>query len=62
MLTELQRLRITNQYVDAEKMEIVKDTLSIRSSELDEVRAMLKRMAKELAASPWRERLIVTDV
>ncbi|EHK41406.1 hypothetical protein TRIATDRAFT_84787 [Trichoderma atroviride IMI 206040] len=45
------RLRLIKQHVDGDKMEVVKDTLSIRSSELDQARAMLESMAKDLAAS-----------
>ncbi|PTB46245.1 hypothetical protein M441DRAFT_128525 [Trichoderma asperellum CBS 433.97] len=45
------RLRLIKQHVDGEKMEIIKDAFSIRSSELDQARAMLESMAKDLAAS-----------
>ncbi|RFU73556.1 hypothetical protein TARUN_8685, partial [Trichoderma arundinaceum] len=45
------RLRIIKQHVDGEKMETMKDVFSIRSSDLDQARAMLESMAKDLAAS-----------
>jgi hypothetical protein len=51
MLTWPQRLRLIKQHVDGEKMETMKDAFSIRSAELDQARAMLESMAKDLAAS-----------
>lgn len=39
------------QFADGEKSTILKDTFSIRSSEIDQARAMLESMAKDLAAS-----------
>lgn len=48
------------QYVDGENMETVKDTFSIRSSELDLARALLDSMAKELAASVVGGRQLIT--
>ncbi|EHK15591.1 uncharacterized protein TRIVIDRAFT_196418 [Trichoderma virens Gv29-8] len=45
------RLRIIKQHVDGEQMEAMKDVFSIRSSDLDQARAMLESMAKDLAAS-----------
>ncbi|KAJ4268784.1 hypothetical protein NW762_002852 [Fusarium torreyae] len=45
------RWRILKQFSDGEKMSLLKDTFSIRSSEIDQARAMLESMAKDLAAS-----------
>ncbi|KAL6796176.1 hypothetical protein GGI42DRAFT_331043 [Trichoderma sp. SZMC 28013] len=45
------RLRIIKQHVDSEQMEEMKDVFSIRSSDLDQARALLESMAKDLAAS-----------
>lgn len=45
------RLRIIKQHVDGETMKVMKDVFSIRSSDLDQARAMLESMAKDLAAS-----------
>lgn len=35
------------QFADGEKSTILKDTFSIRSSEIDQARAMLESMAKD---------------
>ncbi|KAH7329369.1 hypothetical protein B0I35DRAFT_404605 [Stachybotrys elegans] len=45
------RLRIIRQFSDGEEMKVMKDTLSIRSGEVDQARALLESMAKDLAAS-----------
>ncbi|KAJ4860156.1 hypothetical protein T069G_05144 [Trichoderma breve] len=45
------RLRLIKQHVDGEQMTVMKDVFSIRSSDLDQCRALLETMAKELAAS-----------
>ncbi|KAJ6446668.1 PHD finger domain-containingprotein [Purpureocillium lavendulum] len=45
------RLRIVNQFADGEQLQVLKDKFSIRSSEVDQARAMLESMAKDLAAS-----------
>ncbi|KAK2594946.1 hypothetical protein QQS21_007349 [Conoideocrella luteorostrata] len=45
------RLRIMRQFSDGEPMLVVKDKFSINSAEIDQARAMLESMAKDLAAS-----------
>ncbi|KAL5089356.1 hypothetical protein Trisim1_005643 [Trichoderma cf. simile WF8] len=45
------RLRLIKQHVDGEQMTIMKDVFSIRPSDLNQCRALLEGMAKELAAS-----------
>ncbi|KAH0531317.1 hypothetical protein TsFJ059_000165 [Trichoderma semiorbis] len=43
------RLRVIKQHVDGVQMEVMKDVFSIRSSDLDQARAMFESMAKDLA-------------
>jgi hypothetical protein len=43
-----QRWRILKQFADDEKMSILKDAFSIRSSEIDHARDLLESMAKDL--------------
>ncbi|KAK4060673.1 hypothetical protein Trihar35433_10081 [Trichoderma harzianum] len=45
------RLRLIQQHVDKEQMTVMKDVFSIRSSDLDQGRALLEGMAKDLADS-----------
>lgn len=47
----IQRLRILKQFVDGEGMSVLRDTFSIHCTELDQARAMLESMAKDLARS-----------
>lgn len=47
----MQRLRIIKQFADGDATTILKDVFSIRPAELDQARAMLESMAKDLAAS-----------
>ncbi|KJK77384.1 hypothetical protein H634G_07123 [Metarhizium anisopliae BRIP 53293] len=47
------RLRIMKQFSDGEAMKVLKDKFSINSAEIDQARAMLESMAKDLAASMY---------
>ncbi|TWU77325.1 hypothetical protein ED733_005133 [Metarhizium rileyi] len=47
------RLRIMRQFSDGEPMKVLKDKFSINSAEIDQARAMLESMAKDLAASMY---------
>ena len=47
------RLRIMKQFADGEPMKVLKDKFSINSAEIDQARAMLESMAKDLAASMY---------
>ncbi|KAG8416426.1 hypothetical protein J3458_007013 [Metarhizium acridum] len=47
------RLRIMKQFSDGETMKVLKDKFSINSAEIDQARAMLESMAKDLAASMY---------
>jgi hypothetical protein len=47
------RLRIMKQFSDGEPMKVLKDRFSINSAEIDQARAMLESMAKDLAASVY---------
>jgi hypothetical protein len=49
----IQRWRIMKQFADGEQMKVLKDTFSIRCAEIDQARAMLESMAKDLAASVY---------
>lgn len=44
------RLRLLAQFQDGEKMQALKDTFSISSRELDQIRGVLETMTKDLAA------------
>lgn len=52
------RLRIIKQFKDGEKMSQLKPMFSIRASEIDQARAMLESMAKDLAASVYGQRMM----
>ncbi|KAJ3511245.1 hypothetical protein NM208_g15449 [Fusarium decemcellulare] len=47
------RWRILKQFSDGEKMSVPRETFSIRGSDIDQARAMLESMAKDLAASVY---------
>ncbi|KAH7252415.1 hypothetical protein BKA59DRAFT_160333 [Fusarium tricinctum] len=50
------RWRILKQFSDGERMSVLKKKFSIRSLEIDQARAMLESMAKDLAASMYAAR------
>ncbi|KAJ2965799.1 hypothetical protein NQ176_g10446 [Zarea fungicola] len=45
------RLRLVKQFVDGESMNILRDSFSMRSSDLEQARAMLESMARDLMKS-----------
>ncbi|KAM4057118.1 hypothetical protein HRG_003965 [Hirsutella rhossiliensis] len=52
------RMRIMKQFCDGEAMRELNDKFSIRSSEIDQARAMLESMAKDLAASMMKSGML----
>lgn len=49
-------MRIVRQYADGENMQVLKDKLSMRISDLEEARGVLEQMAKDLAESLLQRR------